>query len=335
MSKIIDEIFEVALEDKLSQEEQTEQPKRLFDHFFAFKTITYNIRNYEMLIISRTFQMIPGCEYDIGTYVGRIKNEDDEEQYYIVSDEEREEVKFEVEWNHNTVYVCFSIKHNTFITMKNLWLTFNKYHEFLKLNCYCDYYCTDKFEMKTYTFIRYLKFPPGNYFDHHNAKSWKREFGYGAYEKKIFDLLNRKFFDNSLIWTKITFSEVFKEPFAPLNDTETTWMMRFNKQTIRIDDFSQKDIEKCLCEYINSYLERHKKSRGQIFFSPKEKTLVFFIRAVCDFVSEQDNFVWLITCLPFDGTHISNLALRSALHVMFDEQAAERLHARIRKLNFS
>lgn len=335
MSKIIDEIFEVALVDKLSQEEQEEQPKRMFDHFFAFKTRTYNIRNYEMLIISRTFQMIPGCVYDIGTNLGRIKNEDGEEQYRLMSDEEREDAKYSVQWNHNTVYVCFSIKRNTFVTMKNLWLTFNKYYEFLKLGCYCDSYCDDQFEMDSYTFIRYLKYPPGNYFDQHSAKSWKREFGYGAYEKKIFDLLNRKFFDNSLIGTKITFSEVFKEPFAPLNDTEKTWMMRFNKQTIRIDDFSQKDIENCLCEYIHTYLESYKKSRGQIFFSPKEKTLVFFIRVVCDFVSKQDNFVWLVTCLPFDGTHISNLALRSALHMMFDETAAEKIHERIKKLNFS
>ena len=122
MSKIIDEIFEVALEDKLSQsqEEQTEHPKRLFDYFFAFKTRTYNIRNYELLIISRTFQMIPGCEYEIGTNLGQtITNDDRDEQYCIVSNEEREDAKFNVKWNHNTVYVCFSITHNTFVTMKN------------------------------------------------------------------------------------------------------------------------------------------------------------------------------------------------------------------------
>lgn len=336
MTEIIDKIFEDTVEDKLEQIEvdgvYKDNYKRPFDYHLVFRTTTHRIRRFEELILARTFDMIPGCEYCIGTSMRIVNMHMENEQYMIIPEDEEDYPRY----NDNTLIVCFSIKGNTFVTMKNLYLTFKSYEENLYMECYFEMSNDERFNLSPYNLGKYFKFPPGMYCTNAEKNSFKREFGYGGYEKKVFDMLNKFFFENSLKSTGITFSSVhFHRPFDDLKDSEKTWLLRFNKKTIRTKVFRKSDVDKCICEYIDSYIDSRHKSRGCIAYEPHAKELVFFIRLVCNFESAGDNFVWLVTCLPFDGSTISKLTIASGLHVMFDEADADTLQNKIEKLNLS
>lgn len=336
MTEIIDKIFEDAVEDKLEQIEvegvYKDNYKRPFDYHLVFRTTTHSIRRFEELILARTFDMIPGCEYCIGTSMRVVNMYMENEQYMIIPEDEEDRPRY----NDNTLIVCFSIKGNTFVTMKNLYLTFKSYEENLYMDCYFEVSSAERFNLSPYNLGKYFKFPPGMYCTNAEKKSFKREFGYGGYEKKVFDMLNKFFFENALKSTGITFTAVhFNKVLDDLNNSEKTWMLRFNKNTIRTKVFRKSDVDKAICEYIDSYIDFRHKFHGLIAYEPNTQELVFFIRIVCDFGSDSDNFVWLVTCLPFDGTTISKLVIASALHVMFDEPDADKIQEKIANLNLS